>query len=122
MKGGILHINGTAVKLEDIGDYSIRGDRLKPSCSGKHCRRAFPIIVISITDNSIGDDTHEFAVPMGEYFVLGDNSDNSTRQPLHRGDRSLRKSGRQGRAAILEFERHRLFVAADAGCSGRQIA
>ncbi|RWF54949.1 MAG: signal peptidase I [Mesorhizobium sp.] len=76
MIGGLLHINGTAVKLENIGEYSSEEVQ-----SAKLQRETLPEVisysVIDLSDNSVGDNTREFLVPAGEYFMLGENRDNS---------------------------------------------
>ncbi|RUW57883.1 signal peptidase I [Mesorhizobium sp. M7A.F.Ca.US.008.03.1.1] len=76
MVEGVLHINGVAVKLENVGDYSSMEVR-----SAKLQRETLPegvsYLVIDLTDNSVGDNTREFVVGAGEYFTLGDNRDNS---------------------------------------------
>ncbi|TPJ73817.1 signal peptidase I [Mesorhizobium sp. B2-7-1] len=76
MIDGRLYINRVAVKLEDLGDYStqeIRSARLQ--------RETLPegvtYLVIDYDVTSVGDNTPEITVPAGEYFMLGDNRDNS---------------------------------------------
>lgn len=76
MIDGRLYINRVAVKLEDIGDYSTEEIR-----SARVQRETLPegvsYLVIDYDVSSAGDDTPEITVPAGDYFMLGDNRDNS---------------------------------------------
>jgi signal peptidase I len=77
---GVLHINGEPVKLEKIED------RVEISEGGteEHIDRYYEtlpggvkhVVLDSIKNGSV-DDTREFKVPPGHYFMMGDNRDNS---------------------------------------------
>jgi signal peptidase I len=79
MVRGVLHINGKPVQLTVIGPYA-------PDLGGKPTatvqRETLPdgpsYEVLNIEDGSVGDDSRKFEVPVGKYFVLGDNRDNSS--------------------------------------------
>lgn len=78
VKGGRLWRNGAPVAVEPVGPVD-------SACIGMlTCRflretlsEEVSYIVIDIVDGSTGDDTKEFTVPAGHYFVMGDNRDNS---------------------------------------------
>jgi len=97
MKDGVLHLNGTAVKVEDDGLFTeLAGpqgpQRLRPICAnapvgtGGECIKVKKIetlpngVAHSILDVTVRatDNTPIYTVPAGHYFFMGDNRDNST--------------------------------------------
>jgi signal peptidase I len=82
MIAGVLYINGQAVRKERIGDYV---DPTGDCCNGvtgaiARYRETLPngvsYEVLDIKD-SFADNTIEYTVPAGQYFMMGDNRDNS---------------------------------------------
>jgi signal peptidase I len=80
MRGGQLFINDVAVPREKIGQID-NPDITEVSRPVDVYRETLPNGVsyetLDLTPNGIGDDTREFTVPEGHYFMLGDNRDNS---------------------------------------------
>jgi signal peptidase I len=81
MIGGILHINGEAVKRRQIEDYEHRTENggvivfqqfIETLPNGVEHR------ILEQTDSGILDDTGIYSVPEGHYFMMGDNRDRSS--------------------------------------------
>lgn len=80
MISNVLHINGKPVERERAGDFRADGSYDTGNAIPIY-RETLPNGVsfdtLDQTPNSIGDNTREFLVPAGHYFMMGDNRDNS---------------------------------------------
>jgi signal peptidase I len=80
MIDGRLNINGAPVKRERIDDF-VQTDESGKATRVKRWRLTLPngvsYAAIDLIDNGPYDNTPVYDVPAGNYFVLGDNLDNS---------------------------------------------
>jgi len=81
MIDGQLHINGEPVQRELVDEID-NPDITEMARPVEVWRETLPNGVsydtLDLSPNSIGDNTREFQVPEGHYFMMGDNRDNST--------------------------------------------
>ena len=77
MIGGLLHINGTPVKRESVSDFLDD----ESGVAIRRWRETLPNGVsyetLDLQDDGFLDNTEEYVVPPGHYFMMGDNRDNS---------------------------------------------
>ncbi len=103
---GVVHINGDPVKRERIDDY------IEQSPAGlvrrvPRFRETLPNGVsfdtLDLTPNGQMDNTREYKVPEGHYFMMGDNRDNSIDSRYQTRVGYVPYDNFMGRAEILFF-------------------
>jgi signal peptidase I len=106
VKGGVVYINGTPVTKEREGSH------IAPENGGRpipRYRETLPngvsYYVLDSEPNGYYDNTQEYVVPQGHYFVMGDNRDNSvdSRDQSRRGVGFVPYENLVGRAEVVFF-------------------
>ncbi|WP_422370787.1 signal peptidase I [Hoeflea sp.] len=104
VRDGVLFINGEAVERELVGNYTPEG-RYNRGTDVPVYRETLPngvsYTTLDLNENSPGDNTREFVVPEGHYFMMGDNRDNSQDSRFDVGFVPLENF--VGRATIIFF-------------------
>ena len=95
MENGVVLINDQPVAREPAGEYE--GVRVWKET----LPNGVSYTTLDITDNSPADNTREFLVPEGHYFMMGDNRDNSNDSRMSVGFVPLENF--VGRATIVFF-------------------
>jgi signal peptidase I len=78
VKGGILFINGEAVKREAAAPFIDDETGRETDRYIETLPNGVSYSVLDADPNGSADNTEEYVVPPGHYFMMGDNRDNST--------------------------------------------
>jgi len=78
MVAGVLHINGAPIKHERMVDFTDTGTGERVRQWRETLPNGVSYSTLDLQDNGFLDNTQVYTVPVGHYFMLGDNLDNST--------------------------------------------
>jgi len=104
MRDGELYINGQVVPRElvnQINDIDITEMNRPVDVYRETLPNGVSYETLDLSPNSIGDNTREFIVPEGHFFMMGDNRDNSSDSRFSVG--FVPEQNLVGRANIIFF-------------------
>jgi signal peptidase I len=106
VSGGVLHINGKPIQRRQIADWISeepdgRRQRIKRWLETLPNGKSYE--TLDLVDNAYYDNTQEYQVPAGNYFMMGDNRDNSTDSRVLAAVGYVPHENLVGRAEIMFF-------------------
>jgi signal peptidase I len=106
MVDGVLHINGRAVPRMRVADWISEepdGRRVRVPRYRETLPNGVSYETLDLVENGFYDNTPVYSVPVGHYFMMGDNRDNSTDSRVLSQVGYVPYENLVGRAEILFF-------------------
>ena len=107
VKNGIVHLNGKALPRKQIEDFQEYDDATRTVINIPQYEETLPsgktYKVLDATQFGYVDNTEEYVVPEGHYFMMGDNRDNSTDSRYLQEVGYVPAENLVGRAEIIVF-------------------